>query len=82
MNTIHYMSLQERWIAQCTGNPGALSLWFYVAHVSQLEQLLDTLVRYDITGSDIWIIYKLKCNKDISTFVSYSFETYHHTNIL
>jgi hypothetical protein len=76
------MSLREKWITQCNGNPGSLSMWFYVEYSSQLEHLLDALVHYNITGSDIWIIYKLKCNKDMSTFVSYSFETYNHTQIL
>ena len=72
------MSLQEKWITQCNGNPGALSLWFYVAPLPlcQLEHLVDSLVTYNITGSDIWIIYKLTCNKDMSTFLSYPFETY------
>jgi hypothetical protein len=76
MTDIEYMSLHEKWIAQCDGNPGSLSLWFYVAPLHQLEHLLDSLVKYNITGSDIWIIYKLKCNKDMSTFLSYPFETY------
>jgi len=67
------MSLREKWIIQCDGNPGALSLWFSITDSSQLEHLLDALVHYNIRGSDIWVIYKEKCNKNIATFLSYSF---------
>ena len=60
------------------GNPGALSVFAEINDKDTLLSLLVTLQECRIFGSDIWEIYKNKCQKDIHVFLKYSFCS--HTN--
>ena len=70
--------LQDRIVKISNGNPGALSVCKVISATTPitLEPLLQQLEKHNITGSDIWNIYKNKCNEKLTSFVTYPFETY------
>jgi len=59
-------------------NPGALAVLKHISNIEPnlMSELLQILEYNNIKGSDIWIIYKNKCDSNIYTFISYPFETY------
>ncbi len=67
----------EKCIEICKGNPGALSVISEIIKTdpTKLDNIVQKLIDCKIEGSDIWKIYKRKCNHDISIFFSYPFET-------
>lgn len=68
----------EKCLEICKGNPGAISVISKIIQTDQtkLDSIVQKLIDNKIEGSDIWVIYKNKCNHDISLFFSYPFETY------
>ena len=70
--------MAEKCIDICKGNPGALSVISEIIKKdhTKLDNIVQKLIDNNIEGSDIWIIYKKKCNHDIDVFLSYPFETY------
>lgn len=67
-----------RMIQLSQGNPGALTVFSIVQreHLDHLPDLLDALEQHQIYGSEIWVIYKNKCDKEVSQFLQYPFHQY------
>ena len=63
----------ERIINICNGNPGALSVFKLISdtYSEYLDNILNKLENNNIKGSDIWIIYKSECNKNIDYFLNH-----------
>ena len=75
------VTLLDRMIGLGQGNPGALTVLSVVQreHTDRLPGLVDTLEQHMIYGSDIWVVYKNHCAKNIDRFLAYPFERYHET---
>jgi hypothetical protein len=65
----------DRIIAVSEGNPGALTVFQLLLerYPEKIELILDMLEKYNIRGSNLWVLYK-QCHKDIAFFVSYVIE--------
>ena len=57
----------------CKGNIGAISVMTLIMKndYNNLEKVIKKLEEHKIYGSDIWVIYKDKCNQDIHLFINY-----------
>jgi hypothetical protein len=67
----------DRIIYICNGNPGALSVFRIIIekYHDKLDDIIIKLENNNITGSDIWIIYK-SLYKNIDLFIDYDFDNY------
>lgn len=67
----------EKCILLGKGNPGALTALKKLLELPQetIDMILTKLENNNITGSDIWLIYK-HCKQDINLFILYDFDNY------
>lgn len=69
------MSQDERMLALAQGIPGAIVALATLKneYPHMVETVVDTLEKLNIRGSEIWSIFKQKCNRNIGQFVAYKF---------
>lgn len=58
--------VRQKVIELSEGNIGAVSV---LLQVSEMPELLDYLLEYGPRGEGIWMLYKDRCDGDISLFV-------------
>lgn len=70
--------MQARILYAADGNPGAITVLgqIYFQHESEIERVLSALAERNLRGSDIWLIYKQKCQQEIEKFLAFDFSEY------
>jgi len=62
-------TMMDTIVEVCEGNPGALSVCMQLLEADMVE-VVEMMRRLDITGSDVWMLYKDECGEKIDVTVT------------